>query len=367
MPEVRFRLGTKLTHGGALGRWRPQVCVAAAAGFQHSVALLGGGPPRMVQHPIGFRASVGGNARFVASAVGAQPLRYQWRHNGMAIPGQTRPVFALDGVSAFDAGDYDVVVANAEGITSSRVATLSLGFDPPSNVRISVQPANGRVISWGSENGGLGQTRVPADLPPAVGIAAAGDASFAVIPTTTEPIIAWQPRDQTVYTGDALRLFAAVFPNAREASYAWFKDGALIPGQTNDVLEVAAATAGDTGRYQMRASNPAGVAFTREALIVAQAAGPAIVSQPTDVETYAGGEAAFQVTAVGSAPLSFQWSFNGEPLPEGRTAALQLGWSSRSSACWRLPPRPCSTCVNRRLGILAASLHRIPLNWDRAR
>lgn len=47
---------------------------------------------------------------------------------------------------------------------------------------------------------------------------------------------------------------------------------------------------------------------------------PAITTQPVNLTAPAGGSATFSVTATGSPPLTYQWSFNGTPL-DGRTDA----------------------------------------------
>ena len=84
------------------------------------------------------------------SASGTQPIHYQWRQNGRAIAGATGPVFALDNVSFFDATDYDVIVSNAQASSTSRVATISVTFQPPSHVAIHIEPTNGVAFLGGS-------------------------------------------------------------------------------------------------------------------------------------------------------------------------------------------------------------------------
>lgn len=649
--DLALRADGSLTAWGA--NWLGQAVVPGSlsrlagfsAGYAHSLALVGGGAPRIVQQPLSFTAVSGRNARLIASASGALPLYYQWRQNGFAITGATRPVLALDNLSFFDAANYDVIVSNALGSSTSRVATISVTFQPPSNAVIHMEPTNGvaflggsasmtstssgsppfgyqwrfqdrfvlsargstlrlegltfadsgsysvavanpfgsstsapvqlsivqvaawggrnagsdnrvfevppsvtnvvavsagrwhvlalrpdgsvigwgdsdsgqlaipasatnltsvvaggefslglrrdgsvlvwgdvgshvfglrnfppglsnvvqlaatyswalalkadgtvaqwgtyiggymkppppgltnviqisvgerhalgllrdgtvvawggndlgqlnvpsglsnvvaiaagsdnfnmalredgtviewgrdatapppeainlvaiagglghriglrddgRVISWGFENGNAGQTRVPPDLPPVIAIAAAGDASFGVIPASGEPHLARQPRQQTLFTGQRLRLEASVFPGAEPVSYRWFQNGAELPFQTNAVLEILSATIADAGRYFLRASNAFGTDTSREAEVIVVEQAPLIVAQPVDVMTYLGGFASFSVAATGTVPLMFRWFFNDAPLPGATNASLVFQQVSGTNA-----------------------------------
>jgi len=150
--------------------------VSIAAGYYYSMALVGGGPPRIIQQPFSFATFAGGNARLRVSATGAQPLRYQWRRDGLGINAATNVVLALDRLSAADSGDYDVVVSNAFGVTTSHVATLSVAPSPPMNLIIHVVPTN-RI-------GFLG-----------------GTASFTAFAQGTPPFTYWWWRDQQPITG----------------------------------------------------------------------------------------------------------------------------------------------------------------------
>jgi len=69
---------------------------------------------------------------------------------------------------------------------------------------------------------------------------------------------------------------------------------------------------------------------------------PAITAQPLNVSVYPGQDAAFSVAANGSAPLSFQWQFNGAAIP-GETNNTTPGplCSRRTSELFRCRGQRC--------------------------
>lgn len=94
-----------------------------------SAATLGlARPPVIVTQPVSLTAPTNSTITFSAVAESAvQPLTWQWRKNGTAMPGFTAPSFVLANITAADEGDYDVIVTNADGFTTSVAARLTLG------------------------------------------------------------------------------------------------------------------------------------------------------------------------------------------------------------------------------------------------
>jgi len=74
---------------------------------------------------------IGATAILTANARGAIPIGYQWRKNGVNLPGQTGADLWLPNVQLSDAGDYTVVVTSSGlSITSSPPATLTVLSTP---------------------------------------------------------------------------------------------------------------------------------------------------------------------------------------------------------------------------------------------
>lgn len=66
---------------------------------------------------------VGGSAEFSVTATGIPAPSYQWRRNGLDLPGATAPSLRLANLTLADAGQISVVVRNAAGsVTSDSVA-----------------------------------------------------------------------------------------------------------------------------------------------------------------------------------------------------------------------------------------------------
>jgi hypothetical protein len=81
--------------------------------------------PQITSHPADRTLSVGGTATFNVTAVGQNPLAYQWYHDGAAIQGETLAKLVLTDVDASDEGEYWCVVSNGVGEATSNRATLS--------------------------------------------------------------------------------------------------------------------------------------------------------------------------------------------------------------------------------------------------
>jgi len=103
-------------------------------------------PPWITTQPLSVSATNGTLASFTVLAAGPGPLRYQWQLNGTNLPNGTGisdnviDTLSLTAAEA-DAGGYSVIVANAYGAVTSRVATLTvLGTGPPSPITLQAAP-----------------------------------------------------------------------------------------------------------------------------------------------------------------------------------------------------------------------------------
>jgi hypothetical protein len=123
--------------GGTLvdsGR-RSFVQFAAEAGEKYQIQVAGDdgsftlqltatNAPYFLIHPVTQSASVSNHAFFGGLAVGPEPIRYQWRFNGVDLPGQNRPILSVNHLTTNQTGDYTLVASNSYGVASSTPAQL---------------------------------------------------------------------------------------------------------------------------------------------------------------------------------------------------------------------------------------------------
>jgi alpha-tubulin suppressor-like RCC1 family protein len=181
------------------------VSIAAAAPAFHGLALVNNGGPVILQPPVGLTANAGRSVTLQGSAVGAQPLSYQWLLNGTNVPGATSPSLVISNVQLGSVGNYQLFVSNSINTALSLSAPLT-------------------VIS----NSALTFLSAPAG--------------------------------QTNYQGSKVTLGAAVLGSG-PVSYQWYystniqNNFTAVPGANSDSLVFDPALAGQSGYYRVVASN----------------------------------------------------------------------------------------------------------------
>jgi L-ascorbate metabolism protein UlaG (beta-lactamase superfamily) len=91
---------------------------------------------RIAEHPASVTVAPGGAATLSVQATGTGALQYQWRRNGLAIPGGTTSTLPIPFATSANTGDYEVIVSDANGPQVSRTARL-----------IVEQPRPGRLVN----------------------------------------------------------------------------------------------------------------------------------------------------------------------------------------------------------------------------
>src|SRR6266446_1300014 len=232
----------------------------------------GGGsvPPSITMQPVSLTVTRGNNATFSVTATGDPPLSYQWRFGGNNLSGATSTSYAVTGAQAANAGNYDVVVSNNSGSVTSAVATLTVRI-PPS------------------------VTQQPASLTVTQGV----DVTLTVVATGNPPL-----------------------------SYQWRfgipgMGGGDITGGTNALLMLSNVQPTNAGNYRVIVRNASGSATSTVATLTVLVP-PAITQQPQSQTVAEGANASFTVTAIGTAPLGYQWLFGGTPLTGQTSNTLSL-------------------------------------------
>ncbi len=91
--------------------------------------------------PQGQQSYVGGSVTFSVVTVSASATTNQWYKGGTPLAGQTGTSLTLNNLQLTNAGNYSVVIGNANGITNSAVAALTITV--PSSLQWSANNNNG--------------------------------------------------------------------------------------------------------------------------------------------------------------------------------------------------------------------------------
>lgn len=86
----------------------------------------GNGAVTVIKDPKTQSIRQGAKASFTVSASGDKPIKYQWKKNGVSIPGATRATYTIKSTASDDVGSYNCTVANPLGKATSGTAVLSI-------------------------------------------------------------------------------------------------------------------------------------------------------------------------------------------------------------------------------------------------
>src|SRR5439155_7971592 len=128
---------------------------------------------------------------------------------------------------------------------------------------------------------------------------------------------------QTVTAGQTAS-FSVTATGTAPLSYQWQRGGVPISGATLASYTTPPTTsADDSAQFTVVVSNTAGSVTSSVATLTVTPApvAPTITTQPASQTVTAGQTAAFSVTAVGTAPLSYQWQRAGAPVSGARVAS----------------------------------------------
>ena len=130
------------------------------------------------------------------------------------------------------------------------------------------------------------------------------------------PVITRHPANQTVIVGQAAT-FSVQASGDAPLSYQWQRNGVNIAGAIASNYTTPATTLADNGaQFRSVVTNAAGSATSNAATLTVNPVGaPTITLHPQNRTVTAGQTATFQVSATGTAPLSYQWQRNGTNIP----------------------------------------------------
>ena len=294
---------------------------------------------RIALGPTNQTVIAGGSAVFNVLATGFGNLSYQWRFNASPISGATGSSLLLTNIQTSQAGAYDVVITNSVSSATSAVATLTVWVPPvitaPPQSRtnlagieaVFVVAASGvpsPSYQWrkdglnlaGATAGVLTLSNVSTNDAGAYEVVVSNPAGSvtssppAMLTVWVPPVITAPPQSRTNIAGTEAVFTVTAF-GLPSPSYQWRRNGAPLPGEISSVLLLPKVTVGDAGVYDVIVSNPAGSVTSLPPATLTVWVPPLITVQPQSRTNLAGTTAAFSVVADGTAPLAYQWRFQG--------------------------------------------------------
>lgn len=149
------------------------------------------------------------------------------------------------------------------------------------------------------------------------------------------PVVITPPQNQTNSAGTTAS-FTVIASSLNPLGYQWQKngtnlvDGGNISGSTTNTLTITDVSDSDAALYAVIVSNPNANITNYAALTVI--APPVIVAQPTNQLTLPGTNISFGISLTGSAPLHYQWLFNGTNLLNATNVAYTISTVATNNA-----------------------------------
>ena len=228
--------------------------------YTYTIVITGASnvAPSITLQPVAQTVTVGGNVTFTSTASGSPAPTYQWRKDGVALPGITATAasLTLTNVQLSQAGVYTVVATNSAGPATSNAATLT------------VNP-----------------------------------------PAAAAPAFTTQPAAQTIGAG-ATVVFNGIAATA--TTYRWQKNGAdlAIAGSTSQNLVLKDVTTADAASYRVIATNSAGSTTSNAAALTVNTVAATDVGRLVNLSILTAAGPGAKVLTVGAVvgPLNFSGS-----------------------------------------------------------
>ena len=236
--------------GSDAGSYTVDIANPAGTKTSNEAIIVVNAPPSIVNIVKDVSVQEGANFNLWVNASGANPISYQWKKDGVAIPAGISNFYRIFNATTASAGVYTVVISNSAGITVS------------DSIKVTI------------------------DVPPG---------------------IVTQPKSISLGSGGSAQLSVAA--SGTDISYSWSKNGAILDGQTNSTLKINNASNSDAGTYSVLVSNGIGSVQSSDAVITVFSA-PEITEQPVGAVVAFGSSAELNVKAESVGNVEYQWKLN---------------------------------------------------------
>ncbi|MDB6035104.1 MAG: Matrixin, partial [Verrucomicrobiales bacterium] len=273
-------------------------------------------PVAIATQPLSQNASMGDNVTFSVQASGGPSPVYQWRVNGVNIPGAVFPTLTLSNVSPASGGSYYAVVGNRVGAIDSDVAVLTIAdaalpFGDNLSGRGTINGFFGSGI--GNNSAATREINEPNHAQKAGGKSlwlswtapASGIATISTRGSAFDTLLA-------VYTGSSITNLVVVASDEDRGGYLTSQ----VDFNAAAGVEYLIAVDGLAG-----ASGPIVLTWSLDSTTTPF---PRINGQPLSESVSVGGVATFAVQASGTPPLTYQWFFGCRQLQDATNSSLTI-------------------------------------------
>jgi hypothetical protein len=313
-------------------------------------------PPVITTQPLSQTVGGGLPVTFSVEATGDGPLTYQWRRQGIALPGATNASLTIAELRRNDAGSYSVLVSNPAGAIASAVATLTVLVPPTITLQPQSQVVNTNItVTFTVAATGNGPVRYQwqfngANLPGAtntslvlsnVNLSHEGDyrvlttddvttgaSQVARLTVRVPPTVLVGLRGETNAVGSTITL-SITASGSVPMGFSWRRGSITMTNRvlmtTSSTFTIFNAQTNDSATWRCVITNSGNVApgvLSQASILIL--APPVLTNLPASQVVEPGANVTFTAGAAGSAPLRYQWQFEGTNLANATNATLSV-------------------------------------------
>lgn len=279
---------------------------------------------------------------------------YQWRRNGVDIPGAIGSTYTLSAATVADTGLYSCFLSGPctpAGVTSGSAqltvrAPTVVTLHPTSQTVCA--GANVSMLASGTGQGTVtyqwrkngqpisgatsGSYSLPAIQTSSAGAydciltAACGSTAtnVAVLAVNAQTAVISQPQNQRICVGSTATF--SVSATGSGVTYQWFRQShGVLPGQTSPILTIPNITAADFGSYWCVVTGACGSVTSNSAILqLGLVPTYAFILGSQEISPCTGSPVTLTSATDASAPLNYQWRRNGQDLPDETGPTLTI-------------------------------------------